>query len=193
MNFIPTGKCYIFIPFHSYRLHIFVNIALKTANDKYREKLSSGKAVGDKDLYSLSWSVDELGRLNSEGRELYVEISALMDLLNDNQALLIQDNAARCVSKLKERLLIFIYGVTRHQRQKATHILVTMISPCDRRKKPYALPICSMPYSTMNEKSAHSHISAVILEMNTKITGEYDFTYLLDECKALQASGSKPT
>lgn len=58
--------------------------------------------MGDKDLYSLSWNVDELERLNSEDRELYVEILAWMDLFNDNQALLIQANAARRVSKLKE-------------------------------------------------------------------------------------------
>ena len=54
-------------------------------------------------------------------------------------------------------------AVSRHRRTSATHILVTMVSPCER-SQPYALPLCCMPYAGLTESKARSHISSVIAE-----------------------------
>lgn len=90
-------------------------IALTKANKEYTEKLASGKATGDKILYSLCWTVDELGRLNNQGREMYVEITSLLELLSNSETDVIRANIARRISKLKEGLVRFIQGVSRHQ------------------------------------------------------------------------------
>ena len=148
--------------------------ALKKANDDYAEKLSSGKTTADKELYSLCWTVDELSRLNQRGREMYVEITSLLEFLNDPSTDVIKTNLARRISKLKETMLPFIRGVTRHQRHVATHVLVTMISPSQRNKKPYALPISCFPYHSLTEMKARAHINGVVSEMkkrNMKISG----------------------
>lgn len=110
-------------------MHYHLYAALKLANDKFGEKLSSGKKSSDKEMFSLCWSVDELGRLNKSGRKLYVDIGALLALLNNPETDLVHENVARSLAKAQESLLPFICGVTRHQRHAATQVLVTMISP----------------------------------------------------------------
>ena len=119
-------------------------------------------------MYSLCWTVDELSRLNDEGRKLYVEVTDLLELLEDDSTDLILTNVARRISKLQEKLLPFIQGVTRHKRNKATHVLVTMISPSQRNKKPYALPISCLPYHSLTEIQARSHIKEVMSEMRKR-------------------------
>lgn len=119
-------------------------------------------------MYSLCWSVDELGRLNTVGRELYVNIQAIVSQLNNPETDLIQENVARKLAKLQESLLPFIRGVTRHQRHAATHVLVTMISPSQRNKKPYAIPVSCIPYGSLTESKARIHINSIITEMSEK-------------------------
>ena len=123
-------------------------VALKKVNDEYTEKLSSSKSTSDKVMYQLSWSVDELTRLLEEGRVLYVEVSSLLEILSDNQRDQVQANVARRDTELQSHLVMFTRRVTRHQHCAATHILVTMISPSERNQKPYALPLCCIPYSS---------------------------------------------
>jgi hypothetical protein len=41
-------------------------------------------------MYALSWNIDKLGRLNDQGRELYVEIKCIFELLSDSMANVIQ-------------------------------------------------------------------------------------------------------
>ena len=119
-------------------------------------------------MYELCWRVDELGRILEEGRELYVEVTSLVEVLSDDQADLMQRNVARRMSELQSRLIVFIRGVTRHQRQAATHILVTLISPSQRNQKPYALPISCIPYHSLTETLTRAHLNEVISEMTKR-------------------------
>ena len=45
---------------------------LETANKTYEQQLQSGKA--DKATYSAEWKVEELSKLNEEGRHIIVEM-----------------------------------------------------------------------------------------------------------------------
>ena len=83
--------------------------------------------------------------------------------------------ASKTIFSIKTRLREFVKAVTRHKRTAATHILVTMTSPHERNRKPYALPIFCMPYATLNEAQARAHINLVIEEMvkrNMKVAGK---------------------
>lgn len=133
-------------------------------------------------MFSLCWSVDELGRLNESGRKLYVEIDALLVLLDDPSTDFIHQNIARRLTKIQENLFPFIRGATRHQRHAATHVLVTMVSPSQRNKKPYALPVSCIPYGSLTESKARTHIKSIITEMQKrkmKVAGKLNiFSYL---------------
>ena len=153
-----------------------VLLALKKANDKLCEKLSSGKRSTDKEMAALSWTVDELSKLNSMGRDLYIEVDNVLRLLEDPATNLVHQNVSRRIINLKDDLLRFVRGITRYKRTPATHILVTIISPSQRNKKPYALPVSYIPYAGLTEAKARKHINQVILEMtkrNMKVAGEY--------------------
>ena len=157
-----------------------VFLALKKANDKLCEKLSSGKRSTDKEMAALSWTVDELSKLNSMGRDLYIEVNNVLRLLEDPAMNLVQQNVSRRIISLKNDLLQFIRGITRYKRSPATHILVTMISQSQRNKKPYALPVSCIPYAGLTEAKARKHINLVVLEMtkrNMKVAGEYQFIF----------------
>ena len=119
-------------------------------------------------MFSLCWSVDELGRLNKSGRKLYVDIGALLALLNNPKTDLVHENVALRLAEVQKSLLTFIRGVTRHQRHAATHILVTMISPSQRNKKPYAIPVSCLPYGSLTNSKARTHINHVITEMQKR-------------------------
>ena len=51
---------------------------------EYTKKLALGKATSDKVMYSLCWIVDELGQLNKQRHELYLEVTSLLQLLHDD-------------------------------------------------------------------------------------------------------------
>ena len=78
-------------------------VAIKKANDQLQEKLSSGKKTSNKDMFSLSWTIDE-----QDGRDMYVETISLCELLKDESTDLIEANVARCrLSTLQSKCLSF--------------------------------------------------------------------------------------
>ena len=151
---------------------------LKKTDSRLCEKLSAGKRHSDKEVATLSLSVDELDRLNKMGRDLYIEIDAVLALLENPSSDLIQRNVARRISRIRDDLLHFVQGISRYQRTAATHVLVTMISPSQRDKKLYALPVSCIPYAGLTETKARQHINWVVSEMtkrNMKIAGKFVF------------------
>ena len=151
---------------------------MKKAIADYDAKQGTGNAT-DKTLYSLGWIVDELSRINELSQDLHVDVTTAIEHLEDRSmswTTAACSKASRRLFSIKTRLRQFVQGVTRHKRKAATHILVTMISPCERNRKPYALPICCMPYASLNEAQARTHINMVIEEMakrNMKVAGKY--------------------
>ena len=61
-----------------------------------------------------------------------------------------------------------IKKVTRHQRTAATHILVFMISNEERRKKPYAMPVQCMPYTSLSDFKVRELANLIIGEMTSR-------------------------
>ena len=109
--------------------------------------------------------MDELGRLIKIGRDVYLEIDSMLSILEDKTSDLVQRNSARRTVKIRDDVLSVVQGLTRHQRVPATHVLVTMINPSQRSKKPYALPVSCIPYTGLTEKATRNHINDVLSEM----------------------------
>lgn len=59
-------------------------------------------------------------------------------------------------------------GFYHYKRQAATHVFVIMISPEDRRVKPYALPVQLVSYAGLNQSRVRSIINGVIAEMTKR-------------------------
>ena len=58
-----------------------------------------------------------------------------------------EENIPRRLTTIRQRVVTFIRGITCHKRTAATHVLVFMVSPEERNRKPYALPVQCIPYT----------------------------------------------
>ena len=90
--------------------HNFFSAGLDTANQDYCQKLAS-KETQSKTLFNLGWKVDELSRLNKDGRCLSVEVHKLMELLGEKDCDLVSGNVAKRLSTLSTSLTTFLKGV----------------------------------------------------------------------------------
>lgn len=116
-------------------------------------------------MLELAWDVEELNKLNDTARQLIVEGKAFSDKLNDPEYDKIADNFGRKLSIFKVPSTAFLKKAVRYQRTAATHLLVKMISPEERNKKPYALPVQCLPYESLTDMTALSIANKVIAEM----------------------------
>ena len=143
----------------------FFLLALRKATSEYDARVTVSGTT-DHAFYTLGWTVDELSRLNKRCRQLTVDVTLLIERVENQNNQINAINYA--LSKLQEHLTEFVMAVSRHRRIPGTHILITMVSPCERSKKPYALPICCMPYAGLTESKARTHIISGIAEMTER-------------------------
>ena len=139
--------------------------ALHDANDAYSQKQTYGKAT-QQTLFSLGWRVDELSKLNSLGRKLLVNCKSIRQRHACSECNVLAENIPRKLTDLRSGAVSFIEGCTRMRRIAATHLLVFMISPESRNKKPYAIPVQCIPYSGMSENTIRG--LANIAEMSVR-------------------------
>lgn len=114
-------------------------------------------------MFDLTWEIHDLDAVGNEGRSLYTEIAAVLDLCNPTsfQA----ENIPRKLSKLRKRLTDMHKRVVRFRRIVATHLFVLMISSELRDKKPYAVPVQCVPYAGLKEEDIRRLISELTKEL----------------------------
>lgn len=112
----------------------------------------------------MAWKVKELSELNEIGRDLFSSTKVLLTKV-DRQSSLTEENIPSQLKVIRQKLVNFIKGVTRHQCTAATHILVFMISTEDRRRKPYALPVQCIPYKGIGDTKVRELANKIISEM----------------------------
>ena len=120
---------------------------------------------------------------------LCVDIKLILEVLEDQGSDLAMVNVPCKLTLLKENLTSFTSGLTRYKRSPATHVLVTMISPSERSKKPYAVPVSCIPYAGMPEKNARMIINSIVEEMHKKrmnVLGRCDLCVCVCECVCVQ-------
>ena len=154
------------------------HIELKRSNDIYSSKLQSEK-YKEKELINLAWKIKELSELDDISRKCYRDMEDLARRIDENACLWQEENIPKKLKSIRQKLITFIKGVTRHQRTAATHILVFMISTEERRAKPYALPVQCIPYVGLSDSKVcqlANNIIHVMTGRNMKIAGNGDFT-----------------
>ena len=97
-----------------------------------------------------------------------MNISVVLDRLNDKEVDVIEENIASLLSSIEKGLSLFVQSLSKYRRTAASHIWVIMISPEDRRAKPYALPVQCFPYKSLTNSKARYMIDQVIKEMKVR-------------------------
>lgn len=154
---------------------MMINAGLKKASDEYSKKQHEEKAT-EKVMFKLAWDVQELGELEERGRKLVVNCGSLKAKLMQAHYDMISDNFPRQLTAIKRDLLFFTKQVVKHKRTPATHILVVMISPEERTRKPYAIPVQCLAYASLGDMAVRRICDALIKEMNArsmKVAGTY--------------------
>ena len=114
---------------------------------------------------SLGWKVEELKQLVGDCWTLIATLSALQEVISNRESDFIALNIPDQLEKLHCLLKLFIKGLSRHQRKKATHFFVFMIS-CDRQdRKPYALPVQCLPCCSLTTNKLRQLLSKLVQEM----------------------------
>lgn len=140
---------------------------LQSVNKEYSEKVAEGKST-QKILYSLAWQLKEIETLCKDGQKLKVEIGVIIDHLSNPSADMLRLNLALKICNLQTALTTFVENLSKQQRTAATHIWVVMISPEERRSKPYALPVQCIPYKNLTANVARDIINNIIKVMTSK-------------------------
>ena len=135
----------------------------------------------DKTLQKLSWNVDDLALLNEQGRKLLVNLRCIQKLADDTEARFLSCNAPRKLTQMRKSLLQFLQSVYRFRRVAATHVFVLMISPEQRDRKPCALPVQCVPYTSLKHSTCQTLVNNLVSEMTKrgmKVAGKHMHTHV---------------
>lgn len=151
----------IFVP---YMYCVILWASLQVKSKRYLEKQQAEK-VNEKTMLELAWDVEELSKLNETGRQLIVDGKTLLDKSQDPNYDKVADNFGRKLSTFKDQSVAFLKKAVKYKRTPATHALVVRISPEERNKKPYALPVQCLAYESLPDKAVLSIANKVISEL----------------------------
>ena len=112
--------------------------------------------------------MDDLTQLNEEGRKLLVNLRCIQQIADTTEERFISCNTPRQLTTFRSSVLKFLQNVHRFRRVAATHIFVFMISPEQRDRKPYALPVQCIPYTSMKHGMCRQLVNNLISEMTKK-------------------------
>lgn len=116
-------------------------------------------------MFALSWDIQELTQLTSEGRTLRADMAVALDLLSSRDTDIYEVNLPRKLGTIRSRCADMLRRTTRFRCKAATHVFVQMIRAELRNKKPYALPVQCLPYSGLMEGDIHRVVSKLVEAM----------------------------
>ena len=149
-------------------------VGLHKTSANYAQKQKEGKSP-EKTMFELAWDIEELGRINETGRKLIIDCDTLKEKLLQPGYNRIAANFARQLRCFRDKALLFVKQVTKYRRTPATHILVVMISPEERNRKPYAIPVQCLAYTSLTDGAVRRICDALIKEMahrDMKVAGK---------------------
>lgn len=123
-------------------------------------------------MFSLILEIEELKSINTEGHRIHEDLMICTNFctLSSFQ----QNNVAGKLTSIQQKLLQFTKRITYFKRIPATHVFVFMISPETHDRKPYAIPVQSLPYDGLKENDIRTLVSALCRKMisyNMKMSG----------------------
>jgi hypothetical protein len=125
---------------------------LKHTEERYTAKMGSGRSK-QRRLSELAWEVHEYKTLIAVCKDLIARLDSLDKFLKENpsKAQCIEVNLAHQLTTLGQLMPDFIKSIETKQREPATHVLFFLISDERRAKKPYAVPVQYVAYSSLKD------------------------------------------
>jgi len=114
-------------------------------------------------MFSLSWDIEELKTLNTEGRNIHRELLACINCCVP--ALLELHNIPRKLVSIRKKLLNFVKRTVYFRRTPATHIFVFMLSSDRRDLKALCTASAVFPHAGLAEVDMRRLILALCREM----------------------------
>ena len=127
--------------------YIIPLLELQKVSTEYEEKQRS-RTTPERVMFSLISDIEDLKRLNEEGRKLRTEVSTALDILILPEAAQRDYNVRRKLGGVRSKLRELLRGLYRFKRTPASHVFVFMVSSALRDRKPYALPVQCIPYAS---------------------------------------------
>ena len=137
-------------------------------------------------MFSLSWDIDELKKIDVECRKMYSEITECVSACTPEMYQ--SCNVPRRLTEIRQKLCDLSKRVMHFKRVPATHVFVLMISSDFRNRKPYALPVQWFPYAGLKETDIRRLVSELCKKMvllGMKVSGNSCFLHTLPEYHAL--------
>ena len=97
-----------------------------------------------------------------------MNISVALDRLKDEEVDVIQENIASLLASIEKGLSLFVQSLSSIDAKLLLIIWVVMISPEDRRAKPYALPVQCFPYKSLTNSKPRDMIDQIVKEMKAR-------------------------
>ena len=175
---------YIFRKAIRYQACILIHIALAKqtlALEKLKEKDTSSNS---KHFNELKWDINDIQHLLQECSWVIHQVDEL-DALCSTKSVENSHLVAAALSTFKSRVEDLVHGITRKQREPASHAMVFMISPENRVKKPYALPVQLLPYRGLKDSQLRELANKLKTEMkhrNMEVVGMNAFHLLSLAC-----------
>ena len=146
------------------------------------EKSKNKKAQpSSKSVTDLEWDVQELQFLLEECQWAGARAAELDALYSSGS----EQRHSTELSEFKKRTDSIVRGVVRKQREPASHVMVFMVSPEGRVRKPYAVPVQMLPYKGLKDSTVRDLANQLKKEMhkrNMEVVGMAKFVSILSIC-----------
>ena len=86
-----------------------VNLVLNITNDDYSKKVLQ-ENTQQKVLLNLAWKVMDFSHLSEASRTLLVDLSTVIELIQDESTVLVAVNIPHKLSRISENLTLFLRG-----------------------------------------------------------------------------------
>ena len=158
----------------------FLSDGLKEADAAFQKKFSSPNA-SQALLKSLCWERVEYNTLLQQAQAFRTTLESLLPHLQPGCPR-VQD-VARSLRELREDLLKYLRNLFVKKRQPpATHVLAILVSEERRNKKPYAIPVQFVPYSSIRDqyiRDLTANVKTEMVKMDLKPVGMFPIFHLL--------------
>ena len=150
----------------------FLEAGLSSSLKEYQKKYDVA-GTSEERLKELNWEVVEFSKLLEQSQHLNVIIHQLLPFLYPDtlsfKSFIFQ------FKNVHTEFLTYLRDLFKKKRQPAaTHVLVTMVSDERRNRKPYAVPLQYVPYTSLTDKCLRTLVNRVksaMTEQNLKVVG----------------------
>ena len=118
-------------------------------------------------MFEIAWEVKELESMNDHKREQMVDFSCLGGKLSQTNYNIVCDNLAKTAVHLQTKAVEIYQAGSEVQMHSCNSHPGGMISPEERNKNPYALPVQCLAYASLGDNKVHRIFDSLAEEVTS--------------------------